>query len=140
MTIVRPVLAALLVLGAAGCEQSPQQVAAADRANAAAAVQLGKELAGLTPGTSSSCMPPYRSTQVKAFGPTIVYVVGPSLKFRSDTAGGCERVGRGDILITRSISGQLCQGDIATTVDSASRTFTGSCSFGPFVRYSKDGK
>lgn len=140
MTIVKPMLIPLLALAAAGCARSPQQVQAAERADAAAAAKLGEELAGLTPGTSSSCMPSYRPTQVKAYGPSIVYVVSPSLKFRSDTAGGCERVGRGDVLITRSITGQLCQGDIATTIDSTSRTFTGSCSFGPFVRYSKDGK
>lgn len=129
--------AGLIALGLAGCAQTPQQIAATQQANAAAAVNLDKELAGLTPGQSSACMPRYPTTQVKAFGPTIVYTVSRGLKFRSDTAGGCERVGRGDILITRSTTGQLCQGDIATTVDTASRTFTGSCSFGPFVRYSK---
>ncbi|MFN3434777.1 MAG: hypothetical protein ACK4ZY_10295, partial [Sphingomonas sp.] len=73
------------------------------------------------------------------YGPTLIYTVGRGLKYRTDTAGGCERVGRGDILITRSPQSQLCQGDIATTVDSASRTFSGSCSFGPFVRYSRGG-
>jgi hypothetical protein len=130
--------AGLTALGLTACAQTPQQVAASQRADAAAAANLDKELAGLTPATSSStCMPRYPTTQVKAFGPTIVYTVSRGLKFRSDTAGGCERVGRGDILITRSPMGQLCQGDIATTVDTASRTFTGSCSFGPFVRYSK---
>ncbi len=131
-------LTALAMAGAvAGCAQTPRELAAAQQANAAAAVNLDKELAGLTPSKSGSCMPRYPTTQVKAYGPTIVYTVSRNLKFRSDTAGGCERVGRGDILITRSPMGQLCQGDIATTVDSASRTFTGSCSFGPFIRYSK---
>lgn len=131
-------LTALAMAGAvAGCARTPRELAAAQQANAAAAVNLDKELAGLIPSKSGSCMPRYPTTQVKAYGPTIVYTVSRNLKFRSDTAGGCERVGRGDILITRSPMGQLCQGDIATTVDNASRTFTGSCSFGPFIRYSK---
>lgn len=139
MMTVNP-LYALLAVCAAGCTQTPQQVAAAQQASAAAATDLAKELAGLVPGRSSTCMPHVPTTQVKAYGSTLVYVVSNRLKYRSDTAGGCERVGRGDILITRSVTGQLCQGDIATTVDSTSRTFSGSCSFGPFVRYSKDGK
>ncbi len=131
-------LTALAMAGAvAGCAQTPRELAAAQQANATAAVNLDKELAGLTPSKSGSCMPRYPTTQVKAYGPTIVYTVSRNLKFRSDTAGGCERVGRGDILITRSPMGQLCQGDIATTIDSASRVFSGSCSFGPFIRYSK---
>lgn len=132
---------AWLVLGvaamAAGCAQTPQERMATERANAAAAVALDKELAGLIPHDSTACMPRYPSTQVKAYGPTIVYTVSRGLKFRSDTAGGCERVGRGDVLVTRTTIGQLCQGDIATTIEPVSRTFTGSCSFGPFVRYSK---
>ena len=137
MTWVAAVTALALAPGLAGCAQTPQQQLATQEANAAAATALAKDLAGLTPDRSSSCMPRYPTTQVKAYGPTIVYTVSRGLKFRSDTAGGCERVGRGDILITRSPQSQLCQGDIATTVDSASRTFSGSCSFGPFIRYTK---
>lgn len=130
-------LAALATLALAACAQTPQERLASERASAAAAQDLGKELAGLTPGKATSCMPRYTNTQVKAYGPTIVYSVSRGLKFRSDTAGGCERVGRGDILITQTTIGQLCQGDIARTVDPVSRVFSGSCSFGPFVRYSK---
>lgn len=137
MTIVRPVLVTLMALSAAACAQTPQQIAATQAANAAAADNLAKDLAGLTPSPSGSCLPQFPTSNVKAYGPTLVYTVNPRLKYRSDTSGGCERVGRGDILITRSVTGQLCAGDIATTVDYASRTFSGSCSFGPFVRYSK---
>ncbi|WP_293873024.1 MULTISPECIES: hypothetical protein [unclassified Sphingomonas] len=128
-----------VALLAAACTQTPQERIATQEANAAAAAKLGKQLAGLTPGPSTSCMPRFPTTQVQAFGPTILYTVSRGLKYRSDTAGGCERVGRGDILVTRSPTGQLCQGDIATTIDQTGRTFSGSCSFGPFVRYSKSG-
>ena len=128
-----------VALAVAGCTPTPQQRIATQEANAAAAEKLGKALAGLTPGQPTSCMPRFPTTQVQAFGPTILYTVSRGLKYRTDTAGGCERVGRGDILVTRSPSGQLCQGDIATTIDQTARTFSGSCSFGPFVRYSKAG-
>lgn len=135
--IARSLVIASAAMMAAGCTQSPQQRLAAQQADAAAADALGRDLAGLTPGQSSSCMPRFPSAQVKGYGPTLVYTVNRGLKYRTDTAGGCERVGRGDILITRSPQSQLCQGDIATTVDSASRTFSGSCSFGPFIRYTR---
>ena len=132
-------LVVAVALAATGCTQTPQERIATQQANAATADRLAKELAGLTPGQSTTCMPRSGNTQVEAFGPTILYTVSRSLKYRSDTTGGCERVGRGDILVTRSPSGQLCQGDIATTIDQTARTLSGSCSFGPFVRYSKQG-
>lgn len=135
----RSMLGVVVALTAVACTPTPSQRLAQQQADAAAAVSVEKELAGLTPSRSSSCMPRFPSSQVKAYGPTLIYTVGRGLKYRTDTAGGCERVGRGDILITRSPQSQLCQGDIATTVDSASRTFSGSCSFGPFVRYSRGG-
>ncbi|GAA0666613.1 hypothetical protein FHT00_000023 [Sphingomonas insulae] len=129
-----------VALTLAACTQTPEQRVAAQQADAVAAEKLGKALAGLTPDKpSSSCMPRFPTSQVQAYGPTIVYTVSRNLKYRTDTAGGCERVGRGDILVTQSPIGQLCQGDIATTIDQTSRTFSGSCSFGPFTRYSKSG-
>jgi len=137
MMTVKLYHAAGLVLAITACTPTPQQRLATQQADAAAAVRLEQALSGLTPGRSSSCMPYSPTAQVQAYGPTLVYTVGRDLKYRTDTAGGCERVGRGDVLITRTTIGQTCQGDIATTVDSASRSFTGSCSFGPFVRYSK---
>lgn len=128
-----------LALLVAGCAPSREDRVAMQEANAVAAAKLEKELAGLQRGATSTCMPRFPTSQVKAFGPTIVYQVSRGLKYRFDTNGGCERVARGDILITRSPMSQLCEGDIATTVDQGARTFSGSCSFGPFVRYSKQG-
>lgn len=136
----RAPLAIGLAIAVAACAQTPQDRLAAARDSAAAASGLQKALAGLTPGASTACMPRLGNTQVAAYGPTIVYTVSRSLKYRTDTAGGCERVARGDILVTQSPLGQLCQGDIATTVDSGSRVTSGSCSFGPFVRYAAPGR
>ena len=56
----------------------------------------------------------------RAYGSTLVYKMTNGEAYRNDTAGGCEGQARGDVLITRSNTGQLCQGDIATTVDTAS--------------------
>ncbi|WP_125471451.1 MULTISPECIES: hypothetical protein [unclassified Sphingomonas] len=125
-------LATLVPLAMAGCTGSP----ATPQMTAAAAAGLDKELAGLTPHGTTSCINLYGMQQTHGYGPTIVYVASQRLKYRSDTTGGCEGIGRGDVLVTRTPSTQLCQGDIATTVDAASRSFTGSCAFGPFTKYS----
>jgi len=127
-----------ILAGLAGCAQTPAQTARAAESQAASQTALAKTLAGLTPGKSSSCMPIGRtSSQVAAYGPTIVYTIDRNLKYRSDTTGGCEGIARDDILVTKSYTGTLCSGDIAQTVDRTSRFQTGSCSFGPFVPYRK---
>ena len=122
-------LTALLVTACTGQASAPQP-------SAAAQAGLDRELAGLTPHETTSCITLRPTQQTKGYGPTIVYVVDRRLKYRSDTSGGCEALGHGDVLVTRTPTTQICQGDIATTIDSASRTFSGSCAFGPFTRYS----
>jgi len=128
--------ALLLCLILAGCGQG-----AADRvrsAEAAGAAQAGleRELAGLVPGQPTLCLPNYGRSDLKGYGGTLVYSVNRSLKYRNDTTGGCEGVGRNDdILFTRSNQGQLCAGDIAQTLDRGSRVYTGSCGLGRFVPY-----
>lgn len=135
---MRVILAALPVLLMAGaCTQTP-----AETARAAARVQieqegLAKELAGLVPGKPMSCLDNFRSTQLASYGPTILYRVSKSLVYRTETGGGCTRVGRGDILVTRSPEGRTCAGDISQTFDTGSRMPTGSCSLGQFVPYRK---
>ncbi|WP_375420554.1 hypothetical protein [uncultured Sphingomonas sp.] len=129
------ILAPFAVLAA--CAQTPAQTAASAQASAAAQFELDKELAGLVPGKPVTCIDPRWSRQVKSYGDTILYGDLGGTKYRSDTAGGCRRVGRGDVLVTRSFGGQLCRGDIARTIDPVSRFQTGSCSFAAFVPYRK---
>ena len=134
--MIKPLLPALAAVTAlTACMQTPAETARAVQAAAATQSSLDETLAGLTPGASSTCLPTRASTQVAAYGPTLVYTVSPRLKYRSDTAGGCEQVARGDILVTRSNEGRLCQGDIAQTLDQASRFPSGSCAIGAFVEY-----
>jgi hypothetical protein len=52
--------------------------------------------------------------------------------------GGCPGVGSGsDVLVTRQVTNQICDGEIAQTVDLTSRVARGGCVFGPFVPYTK---
>jgi hypothetical protein len=132
---MRTLILVTLMLG--GCAMTPQQQsAAADRA-AAADTEFHKALAGLTPRETNSCMPSRQQASLSAYGSKLVYRVSPSLAYVTDTAGGCEGVARGDVLVTRSVVNGPCQGDIATTVDQGSRMQTGSCGIGSFTTWRK---
>jgi hypothetical protein len=110
---------------------------AADTPRPTPEAQLQRALAGLTPGATTDCLPPYRRAQSTGYGSTIVYTVSRGLKYRSDTSGSCASVGRGDVLVTRTTIGRVCRGDIAQTFDPVSRIPTGSCTFGSFTEYRK---
>ncbi len=118
------------------CVQTPAETARAAQDAAATQLALDKELAGLVPtGNRLTCLPPLPTTHVEGYGSTLIYTVSRRQKYLSDTAGGCEGVGRGDILVTVSSGGRTCQGDISQTLDRGGRFPTGSCALGPFVEY-----
>ncbi len=129
----------LLLLPAlvSGCAQTPAQLQRAEVRDADVQQKLSKALAGLVPGKPESCISQFPQKQSAGYGATILYRASSRLIYRSDTVGGCEGIGRGDILVTRTSTGQLCRGDIAQTFDQASRFPTGSCSFGDFIPYRK---
>ena len=124
----------------AACTQTPAETARAQQDAAADQARLAKRLAGLVPGPPQTCVDQFqlRDAQLSSYGTTILYTLGSGIAYRSDT-NGCTGVGGNgrNILVTKTFSSQLCQGDIATTVDNSSRFPTGSCSFGPFVRYAR---
>ncbi|WP_374942629.1 hypothetical protein [Sphingomonas sp.] len=138
-TIVLP--AALLCSAVlAGCTPSAAQQGRIDTRAATAQTKLDAALAGLVPGKPTSCLPLSNSSQyqTEGYGPTILYKFSRGLVYRNDTnGGGCEGIARGDVLVTRQVGGQLCSGDIGTTVDSTSRFQTGSCALGRFTPYRK---
>lgn len=128
---------AALLAAAAGCTPTPAQTARAVQQQQSEQIELATALKGLVPGKPTTCLDNYRSYSAKAYGAILVYRVSNSLVYTTDTGGGCSRVGRGDILITRSPTGRNCAGDISQTIDNASRMPTGSCSFGEFTPYRK---
>lgn len=131
-------LALLLPIAAIACAPTERSRAAAATAADAAQAGLARELAGLTPGPALTCLPTFARTDLRGYGSTLVYVVSKSLKYRTETNGGCDGVGRrDDILVTRSPQGRVCAGDIAQTLDRASRFPNGGCALGQFVPYRK---
>lgn len=130
----------LLPLIAAACTQT-----AADRERVAreadtTQAKLDRALAGYTPDQSSSgqCLHStfYRGSQgTQAYGRTLLFRVNANTIFRTDTAGGCERVGDDAYIVTATPTADLCRGDIARVVDRGIRQEVSSCSFGDFVAY-----
>jgi hypothetical protein len=131
------VLLPLLAVALSGCAASATPQKDAGQKDAGDAAKLAAELAGLTPQKPVSCLNDAGQASIKAYGPTILYKVGRGLIYRNDTTGGCENIARGDILVTKTVLGRPCRGDIAHTVDPTSRTMTGSCAFGAFTPYKK---
>lgn len=129
---ILPMFAAL-----AACSTTPERQEQAGAAQAESQEKLAAELAGLVPGEPIACLPEPSRTQVSTtvFGPTIVYRVSRNVKYRNDTLGGCERLSRGDILVSRTPTGRVCRGDILRTFDPVSRFETGGCALGDFVPY-----
>lgn len=122
---------------ASGCTQTQAEVERAQVRDASVQEKLAKELAGLVPGKPQNCISQFPQKSSSGYGATILYRANSKLIYRNDTAGGCEGIGRDDILVTRTPTGQLCRGDIAQTFDRTSRFPTGSCSFGDFIPYRK---
>lgn len=124
-------------LALAACTPSAAEQGRIDRSAEVTQTKLATALAGLTPGEPTSCLPLTGTPQyqTEGYGPVILYKFSRGLVYRNDTAGGCEAIARGDILVTRQYGSQLCSGDIATTVDNVSRITTGSCALGRFTPY-----
>lgn len=136
MRILVPTLA-FAALALTGCAMSPADTARAQAATEASRAALGKELAGLRPVKTDSCMNDFQTSSLRAYGSTLVYRVSGNLAYVNDTGGGCEGIERGDVLVTKSNFGQLCRGDIGHTFSPGTRVPTGSCSLGSFTTYRK---
>ncbi len=126
------ILPAFLVFGAAPTSAG---LATHEQQRIADEQELAKALNGLTPSKPQTCINLRDARDTQRVGDTILYKVGRKLIYRTDTNGGCFGLDRGDIIVTRTFNGELCRGDIISTVDPVSRTHTGSCTFGDFIAY-----
>ena len=125
-----------LLVAVAACTPTPREQAQIDLRLATQQQKLDTALAGRVAGPPTTCLNQFSQRQVSSYGSTFLYRVNNGTIYRTETNGGCGDLDR-NILVTRTPSGQLCSGDIATTIDRVSRFPTGSCSFGEFVPYRK---
>ncbi|HWT13913.1 MAG TPA: hypothetical protein VN231_14260 [Allosphingosinicella sp.] len=126
-------LAALIVLAglAAGCTmEEPIEVAHETDGAVAEAV------AGRIAGDPQSCVEMRRIRSSRAIGDdAILYEGTGDTVYLNRPAGGCQSLGMGRSLRTRTISSSLCRGDIVTVFDPVSGTEYGGCGLGDFVPY-----
>jgi hypothetical protein len=99
--------------------------------------KLERALRGLQPGVPQNCVRSDRISDVRGFDGEILYVEGRGKVWRNKTAGSCNGLAYGDILVTRTIGRQYCSGDIVQTRSPLGGNWTGSCSLGKFVPYTK---
>jgi len=102
-----------------------------------AMAKIEKQLQGLKAGEPLRCLRRDKASQIMTADGVILYIAGRGRMWRNDVMGHCSGLGRGDIVVTRSISGQLCDGDIVQTRAPTGGMFTGSCSLGKFTPYTK---
>lgn len=126
--------ALLLVTGTAalsGDQGYRQRQAAKDQR------ELDRALAGLVPGKPQSCIDQTRFLDTQRIGDTILYKYSRNNLYRSDTSGGCFGLSRGDAIVTKTVTGHICRGDIVQTVDLRDYIPSGSCTFGAFIPYKR---
>ena len=132
--MTRLLAAAFTTTALAACAGQPMVADRDPRGEA----RLAQALAGKVAGQPINCLPSYRTNQVEVIDrDTILYRDGRT-SYVQHTNGHCYPNGPrgGYYLVTRSFgSTALCRGDIAQVVDSASRSFAGSCSFNAFIPY-----
>jgi len=130
---MRPAALLLIAVSASACAAS----AMTEPRSAKAEAKLQSALQGKVAGAPISCLPPYRTNDMTIVDDnTILFRDGRKRVYRNDPPGGCAPMGSGHYaLVRRSISSQMCRGDIVSVVDLTSKITVGSCSLGQFVPY-----
>ncbi len=122
-----------------GCAAAPSGVPS--KFEASEQVRLTKDLEGLIAGKPQNCIDLRDAGGTESYGDNVlVFRSGPSLVYKNEVRGSCDKVGRFNTLITRPFGSQLCKGDIAQTADLSAGFTTGTCSLGDFVPYRRPKK
>jgi len=104
--------------------------------------RLAALLAGKVAGPPTGCLPTYRSDDMIVIDEHVIAFrdTGRRVYINNMQGGGCLNIDGGrNALVTRTPTGRLCRGDIATVLDTASRMTVGSCVFGDFIPYTTPG-
>jgi hypothetical protein len=94
-------------------------------------------LAGKVPQRPISCLPHYRSGDMRTIDENTILFRNGSTTYVTHMRGPCNGVGTGNYaLVTRQYgSADLCSGDIAQVVDTVNGISVGSCVWGEFTPY-----
>jgi hypothetical protein len=132
MTRTIPIL--LLSAALTGCAAELPTAPRSEQAQA----KLQQTLAGRVAGPATACLQRQQTNDMITVDDYTVLFRRGSTYYRNDLPGGCNGLGSGFYtLVTRSPSGSLCRGDIATVADARTGVTVGSCTLGDFVPYSR---
>ena len=132
---------ALLVIASAlaSCTMAPPPAGYAEAQAAKEQADFQRALAGRVPsGQPLACLPNYSTNDtVNLSENTILFGRGGTV-YVNHPPGGCPGLSNGlYALVTRSVGGQLCRGDIANVTDIQNHMIVGTCTMGDFMPYSR---
>ena len=111
---------------------------AAGRPNPEGEAKLAKRLEGLVPGKPVHCISLHPTESSEIIEGTAILYNGPGGRiYVNRPRSGADTLRRDDILVTRTITGQLCNTDIVTLVEPMSHFSKGFVNLGDFVPYAK---
>ena len=120
----------LVALGGACVPAEPIGLSPAEQAEFAEATR------GYTAGPATNCVNLRDIRGNRSIGEGVILFEGlGNALYVNRPAAGCPEVRPGRTLVTRTSSGQLCRGDIATVVDPVSGIEYGGCGLGDFIPY-----
>ena len=103
------------------------------------AQRLQKQLAGLVPGQPTNCVSRFPSDQSETYDGAVLYHSG-STTYVNRFGGSCHLRPDFDVLVTSTPTTQLCRGDTAQVIDSASHIQHDVCIYGDFETYTRPKK
>ena len=130
----------LAIAAAAGsCTMAPPPPSPAQFAEAQA--KFSQLTTGKVAGAPQNCVTSLEANDMIIIDDaTLAFRNGNQRVYINHMQGECPGISGGwNTLVTKSPSGSLCRGDIASVVDLRSRMHAGSCIFGDFVPYTRVG-
>lgn len=134
---MRNIIPLIIGTAVAGCAMAPQPATVA--LDPQSQTRLAQLIGGKVAGAPQSCLPNWRTRDMRIISDdTIVFRESPNKVWVQKTQSPCNRLSAGSYaLVTRTITNQLCRGDIAQVVDPLNRFTVGSCVMGDFTPYTR---
>ena len=132
MNILKPLIASVLMLAAGAAALAADKPTRAEKSEA----RLAELIKGRAAGTPVNCIPGFKSDQLEVIeGVALVYGRGDTLYVARPS--NPQSLRWDDVIIINRTGGQLCNTDIARTVDRMSGFTTGVLFIDKFVPYKK---
>lgn len=132
---MRPMLRGLATIAVLAAASS---ALAATPTNPAGEAKLAKLLEGRVAGKPVPCINLRGSDSSQVIDGTAIVYKGPGGRYYVNRPrGGADSLRSDDVLVTKTVTAQLCNTDTVTLVDSLSRFQRGFVNLGDFVPYAK---